>query len=195
LTTVKAASGREGLSTKQDGDAPSDAQCAFDWIEERSVQIIASRNSAARAPDAFAVVTDIANWPEMISSINDVELLTASPLRAGTRLRIQRVMFGHETTEEMEIVEIERPRRLRLAGRSRDLHYERDHIIDATQSGSRLTLIFRPRPSNQVSRAALPFMTPFMEINLRNELEQDLVDLAAAIAAKPSGKLTKARRA
>ncbi len=153
------------------------------------------QEQAARAPDAFAVVTDSANWPEMISSINDVELLRASPLRAGTRLRIQRVMFGHETTEEMEIVEIERPRRLRLAGRSRDLHYERDHIIDATQAGSRLTLIIRPRPSNQVSSAALPFMTPLMEINLRDELEQDLVDLAAAIAAKPSWNLTKAGRA
>lgn len=159
------------------------------------MQIIASRNSAARATDAFAVVTDIASWAEMISSINDVELLTAGPLRAGTRLRIQRVMFGHETTEEMEIVEIERPRRLRLAGGSHDLDYERDHIIDATQAGSRLTLIFRPRPSNQVSRAALPFMTPLMEISLRDELERDLVDLAAAMAAMASVKLTKAGRA
>jgi hypothetical protein len=169
-------------------------QSAFEWVEERSVQITVSRNSAARAPDAFAVVTDIANWPEVISSINDVELLTPGPLRAGTRLRIQRVMFGHETTEEMEVIEIERPRRLRLAGQSRNLHYERDHIIDAMQGGSRLTLIFRPKPSDQASRALVPFMTPFMEVNLRDELEQDLVDLAAAITAKSSEKFIKAGR-
>jgi hypothetical protein len=158
------------------------------------VQISVSRNSAARASDAFAVVTDIANWPGMITSIADVALLTPGPLRAGTRLRIRRTVFGHETTEEMEIVEIEPPRRLRLAGQSRDLHYERDHIIDAMQTGSRLTLIFRPKPSDQASRALLPFMTLFMEVNLRDELEQDLVDLAAAITAKSSEKFIKAGR-
>jgi hypothetical protein len=105
------------------------------------------------------------------------------PIRVGTRIRAQRIMLGHETTEEMEIVEIERPRRLRLAGNSSGLHYERDHIIDAIQTGSRLTLICRPRPATQVGRAALPFVTPFMEIKLRDELEQDLADLAAAISA------------
>ena len=158
------------------------------------MQISVSRNSAARSSDAFAVVTDIANWPGMISSIKDVEVLSPGPLRVGTRLHIRRVVFGHETTEEMEIVKIERPRRLRLAGQSRDLHYERDHIIDAMQTGSRLRLIFRPKPSDQASRALLPFMTPFMEVNLRDELEQDLVDLAAAIAAKSSEKFSKVGR-
>src|ERR1700716_2304337 len=133
------------------------------------MQITVSRNSAVRPLDAFAVVTDLANWPEMIRSIDVVELLTPGPLRLGTRLRIRRTVFGHETTEEMEIVEIDRPRRLRLAGQSRDLHYERDHIIDAMKTGSRLTLIFRPKPSDQASRALLPFMTPFMEVNLRDE--------------------------
>jgi Polyketide cyclase / dehydrase and lipid transport len=158
------------------------------------VQISVSRNSAARSSDAFAVVTDIASWPGVISSIKDVEVLAPGPLRVGTRLRIRRIVLGHETTEEMEIAEIERPRRLRLAGQSRDLHYERDHIIDAMQTGSRLTLIFRPKPTDQASRAMLPFMTPFMDVSLRDELEQDLVDLAAAITAKSSEKFIKTGR-
>lgn len=158
------------------------------------MQVSVSRNSAARVSDAFAVVIDIANWPGMITSIADVALLTPAPIRAGTRLRIQRTMFGQETDEEMEIIEMERPRRLRLAGQSRDLHYERDYIIDAMQGGSRLTLIFRPKPSDQASRTLVPLMTPFMEVNLRDELEHDLVDLAAAITAKSSNKSIKAAR-
>jgi hypothetical protein len=193
LTFVKARGGWADLCGKTAMRPPS-GQCAFEWLEERSVQISVSRNSAARASDAFAVVADIASWPGIITSIEDVALLDPGPLRAGTRLRIRRIVFGHATAEELEIVEIERPRRLRLAGQSRDLHYERDHIIDAMQGGSRLTLIFRPRPSDQVSRAALPFMTPFMEVNLRDELEQDLVDLAAAIAAKSSETFSNVRR-
>jgi hypothetical protein len=193
LTTVKALAVGRTYLRKTAMRRPT-GQCAFEWVEERSVQITVSRNSAARAPDAFAVVADIANWPQVISSINDVELLTPGPLRTGTRLHIRRVMFGHETTEEMEVVEIEPTRRLRLAGQSRDLQYERDHIIDAMQDGSRLTLIFRPKPSDQASRALLPLMTPLMEVNLSDELEQDLVDLTAAIRAKSSEKFIKAGR-
>ena len=150
------------------------------------MQISVTRTIAVRPPTAFATLADIAKWPAMIGSVKSLEMLSSGPIRVGTRIRAQRIMLGRETTEEMEIVEIERPRRLRLAGNSSDLHYERDHIIDAIQTGSRLTLICRPRPATQVGRAALPFITPLMEIKLRDELEQDLADLAAAILAHAS---------
>jgi len=55
----------------------------------------------------------------MIGSIKWLELLTPGPIRVGTRIRAQRAMFGRDTTEELEIVEIERPRRLRLLARRR----------------------------------------------------------------------------
>jgi hypothetical protein len=155
--------------------------------KERTVQINLMKTVAVRPRTAFATLVDIARWPVMIRSVRSVELLAARPVRVGTRIRAQRIMFGRETTEEMEIVEIERPRRLRLAANTQDLHYERDHIVDAVQTGSRLTLIFRSRPDTEVGRALLPFITPFMEISLRDELEQDLTDLAAAILARSSG--------
>lgn len=154
--------------------------------QETPVQISVTRTTAVRPPTAFATLADIAKWPAMIGSVKGLELLNSGPIRVGTRIRAQRIMLGRETTEEMEIVEIERPRRLRLASNGRDLQYERDHIIDAIHTGSRMTLIWRPRPATQVGRAVLPFITPFMEIKLRNELEQDLADLAAAISALAS---------
>jgi hypothetical protein len=150
------------------------------------MQISVTRNVAVRPPAVFSTVCNIAEWPTVIRSILSIELLTPGPLRVGTRASAQRVMFGRVTAEKLEVVEIERPRRLRLAATSRDLEYERDHIIDAIENGSRLTLIFRPKPSTEVGRAALPFITPFMEINLRDELEQDLADLVAAISAVPA---------
>jgi hypothetical protein len=163
------------------------AVCSLERLEERPMQISLSRTVAARPPAAFAILADIAKWPAIIGSVRDVELLTPGPVRVGTGLRILRIMFGRETTEEMEIVEMERPHRLRLAADNHDLHYERDHIVDAVRSaGSRLTLIYRSKPSTQVGRALLPLITPVMEINLRDELEQDLADLAAAISAMSS---------
>ena len=37
--------------------------------------------------------------------------------------------MGHETTDESEVVTIERPRRLRLVGETRGMQYELDHVI------------------------------------------------------------------
>jgi hypothetical protein len=148
------------------------------------MQIALARTVAARPPVVFATVADIVNWPNIIGSVISVELLTPGPLRAGMRLREQRILFGRETTEELEIAEIERPRRLRLLAENRDMSYEWDHIIDALGPGSRLSLIFRTRPGTPAGRAMQPFIAPFMEITLRDELEQDLADLAADVTAK-----------
>jgi hypothetical protein len=67
-----------------------------------------------------------------------------------------------------------------MIGESRGVRYERDHVIDALHEGSRLMLIFRIRPDSEQARAAQDFFTPLMQITLRDELERDLFDLAAA---------------
>jgi hypothetical protein len=44
-----------------------------------------------------------------------------------------------------------------------------------------LILCVPPASQTQTGRALTRFITPFMEINLRDELERDLADLAAAV--------------
>jgi hypothetical protein len=157
------------------------------------MQINVFRNLGARAPVVFETVADIMNWPETIGSVKEIELLTPGPVRVGARLRALRTVFGRETREELELIELEQPRRLRLVAESRNIRYERDHIVDAVTTGSRLMLILRSKPTTQTGRALQPFLTPFMEINLRDEMERDLADLAAAIALKSSAELSKVR--
>ena len=94
------------------------------------MQLALARTVAARPLTAFKTVADIVEWPQIIRSIRSVELLTPGPIRAGTRLREQRIMFGHETIEEIRIAEIERPRRLRLVAENREINYELDHLIE-----------------------------------------------------------------
>jgi hypothetical protein len=152
-----------------------------------AMQIELAKTVAAQPIDAFTIVTNVADWPGIISSIKRIEVLTPGPLRAGTRLREQRTLFGRNRAQELEIAAIERPRRLRLWADDPDLAYELDHMIDAIFGGGcRITLAFRTRPVSQVGRAAQPFMAPFMEITLRDELEQDLSDLAAAVSRQAS---------
>jgi hypothetical protein len=158
------------------------------------MQIALARTVAAHPLMAFETVADIVEWPQMIRSIRSVELLTPGRVRVGTRLREQRIMFGHETTEEMRIAEIERPRRLRLVAEKREINYELDHLIDSLGIGSRLMLVFRTRSGTSSGRALLSVISPLMEIKLRDELEQDLADLAAAISAKSAAANLRDRR-
>jgi hypothetical protein len=152
------------------------------------------RPASRDALTAFETVADIVEWPQMIRSIRSVELLTPGPVHAGTRLREQRIMFGHETTEEMRIAEIERPRRLRLVAENHEINYELDHLIDSLGTGSRLMLVFRSKSGTSTGRALLSVISPLMEIKLRDELEQDLADLAAAISAKSAAANPRDRR-
>ena len=145
------------------------------------MQIEVARTVAARPATVFAAVADIANWPLLIRSVRAIELLTPRPIRVGTRLRQTR---DHETTDELEVVTFERPRRLRHVGETRGMHYELDHLVDALSLGSRLMMILRSRPETPTGRGLQDFVAPFMEIKLRGDLEQDLSDLAAAAVVR-----------
>jgi hypothetical protein len=151
------------------------------------MQIELAKAVAAQPKDAFTIVANVVDWPQIIRSITGIEVLTPGPVRAGTQLREHRIMFGRHGAQELEVAAIERPHRLRLWADDPDLAYELDHMIDAIFGGGcRITLAFRSRPVSQVGWAAQPFMAPFMEITLRDELEQDLSDLAAAVSRQAS---------
>jgi hypothetical protein len=97
-------------------------------------------------------------------------------------MREDRIMFGAKSTHELEIVTLECPRRLHLLVSHPDLHFELDHLIDGIYGGScRMMLILRSRPASAPEQALQPFMAPFMGVTLRDELEQDLSDLATAV--------------
>jgi len=150
------------------------------------MQIEVAKSVAARPGAIFATVVDVANWPLRIRSVRAIELLTPPPIRVGTRFRQTRMMLGREGTDELEVMTIEPPRRFRFAGQLFGMPYELDHVIDAFTAGSRLMLIFRKR--SPTGRELQDFIAPFMEIELRDGLEQDLNDLAAASARTYSRK-------
>jgi hypothetical protein len=152
------------------------------------MQIELAKTVAAQPATAFSILANIVDWPEIISSIRSIEVLTAGPIQTGTRLREDRIMFGAEVTQEVEIATIERPHRLRLLVDHPDLHYELDHLVDAVYGGScRMMLIFRSRPATAAGRVLQPLMSPFMGVTLRDELEQDLSDLATAASRRGLG--------
>ncbi|MGZ5889956.1 MAG: hypothetical protein ACXWJS_05095 [Hyphomicrobium sp.] len=96
-------------------------------------------------------------------------------------------MFGAEGSHELEVATIDRPRRFRLLVEHPNLHYELDHLIDVafgSRGSCRMVLIFRSRPAAPTGEVMQPLMTPFIEVNRRDELERGLSDLAGAAKAR-----------
>ena len=141
-----------------------------------------SRTVSAYPQTVFNTVADIMDWPRIIEGVRSVELLTTGPIRVGTKLRLKRVLFGHEMISEVEVAALDPPRRLRLLAQGGEFPYELDHQIDAVYMvGTRLMLIFQTMPDSTAERTALAFITPVVWTSLRGELERDLDDLVTAI--------------
>jgi hypothetical protein len=51
------------------------------------MQIELAKTVASRPATAFAIVANVVDWPEIISSIKSIEVLTPGPIRAGRRLQ------------------------------------------------------------------------------------------------------------
>ena len=159
------------------------------------MQIELSRTVATHPAGAFQIIADVLAWPLKLSSVLSVELVDAGPLKVGTRLRLTRLLFGREATLNMEVATIERPHRLRFFVAHPEFKYELDHLIDAIYGGGcRMTLIYRSRPHSDVGQALQPFLTPSMQILLRDELENDLAELAADVAASEAEKVSSGTR-
>jgi len=153
------------------------------------VQIDLAKTVAAQAATAFQTVADVMNWPAIIRSISSVEVLTPGPIRVGSRLREFRIWLGHRAILELEVATMERPHRFRLLVQHPDLHHEIDYVIDAVYGGCRLMLVFRSRPATAAGKTLQPLMSPFMAIALRDEIENDLSDLAAAVPRTANRKI------
>ena len=110
------------------------------------MQIEVHKTVAARPPAVFKIVADIMNWPQIIGSVTAIELLTCGRVRVGTRVRLTRIMHGHQMTEELEVETWERPRRLLGEGSAK--HYE----LDQCPRGPEDRLFPEDLPSNQEFR-------------------------------------------
>jgi hypothetical protein len=121
------------------------------------VQVDLTKTVSGSSTSAFAIVANVTDWPRIIDLIKSVELLTAAPIRVGTQLRAQRILFAHDSAQAMEVADIEPPHRLRFIVNHPILHYELDYLIHGIYGGGcRMSLIFRSRPRTQVEHVAHP---------------------------------------
>jgi uncharacterized protein YndB with AHSA1/START domain len=126
----------------------------------------------------YATATDVAQWPQFISGIEQVEILTAGPIQVGTRFRETRIMFGRRASEEMAVAALEPPHRFVLTAENHGTRYVATHEIVSAGAVSRLMLTFEGKPVAMAARLFSIIGLLFMGAVTR-KLEADLQQLKA----------------
>ena len=130
------------------------------------------------APEvAFATATDIARWPQFITGIDSVEILTTGPVAVGTRFRETRLMHGRTATEEMTVEELEAPRLFVLSALSHGTRFRVEHRFERDGGGTRMTVLFEGRPMTLLARLLTPLALLVIG-SVRREIAADLAGLA-----------------
>lgn len=138
----------------------------------------------AAPPEAvFAVVTDIARWPEIITAVERIDILTAGPIAVGTRFRETRRMFGREATEVMTIAELAAPHRFVLTAHNHGTRYRAAHHVTPVSTGTLLHLAFEGHPESLLARIMVPMGLLMLE-HVRKQLARDLDDVKRAAEAR-----------
>ncbi len=86
--------------------------------------VVVTERINAPSDQIFEVMTDIQSWPENISGITEVQVISGpQTLNVGTRWKETRIMFGKQATEEMEVTEFEQNRRYVVESESCGSHF------------------------------------------------------------------------
>ncbi len=133
--------------------------------------------------DVFRAASDVRGWPEAISGITGVEVLTEGPIGLGTRFRETRVMFGRPATEEMEFLAFDPPRSYLVGCDSHGCRYRSLFSFEAEEGGTRVEMEFEAVPLTFMAKIMSFIMKPMMK-SMHKIMRQDLEDLKAAIEAR-----------
>ncbi|MGH3356323.1 MAG: SRPBCC family protein [Nocardioidaceae bacterium] len=113
--------------------------------------------TARRAVDAptdrvWALATDVPRWPETISGISRIEMLSEGEFGPGTRWRETRTMFGREATEEMWVSTVDPGRSYTVEADSHGAHYVSTFTFDAVgEQRTEIVLTFTGEPLSPIA--------------------------------------------
>ena len=110
------------------------------------MNITFSRTIDSPIENVFQAYSDFGNAAARVEGIEKVEILTGDSIGVGTRFRETRIMFGRESTEEMEVTEFE--------------PYKK-YTVEAYSCGAHFQTVFRFEPSGDATKLDV-------ELNTRN---------------------------
>jgi hypothetical protein len=143
--------------------------------------ITVTRHTAAPVDRVWQLSTDLANAPDVFTSIDRIELLSPPPFGVGTRWRETRTAMKRQVTEEMWVTDMDPQRAYTVEARSGGAHYTSVFSFTPTpDGGTDVALTFGGEPLGTAQKVLGRVLGPLMTGSVRKALAGDLDDLARA---------------
>lgn len=141
-----------------------------------------ARDIEADPDRVWAVLTDLDHAEQNLSGVERIERLTEGPYRVGTRWRETRTMLGKESTQEMEVTDLEALGSTTVASSAGGVRYTTTFRLEALHPGTRLTMEFAgdAHEAGALTKIAAKVMGPLGNKAARQAMEKDLDDIVAA---------------
>lgn len=138
--------------------------------------IIVEQQINAPVEQVFAVMSNIPEAARTISGITKIEMLTEGEVGVGTRWKETRIMFGKETTEEMEITEFVPNASYVVESDSCGARYRSEIRFSSCDDGTHVRMEFGARPLTFIAKLTQPLVW-LMRGTIVKCLQQDLEDV------------------
>lgn len=143
--------------------------------------VTTQRTVQAPTERVWALATDIARWPETLSGVDRVEVLSGDGFGPGTRWRETRTMLGRQATEEMWVTAVDPGRSYTVEAESHGARYVSTFTFTATTpQQTEVVLTFGAEPQGTVAKVLAKVTGPLASRSVAKALQKDLDDLAAA---------------
>ncbi|HSK27239.1 MAG TPA: SRPBCC family protein [Jiangellales bacterium] len=143
--------------------------------------ITVTRHAAAPPETVWAVATDVADWEQVLSGVDKVEVLSPpGPFGTDLRWRETRTIAGRSATEVMWVTAVDPVRAYTVEADSRGAHYVSTFTFTATgDGGTDVTLSFDTRVHGALRRVVQGVLGRVMAGAVGKQLGRDLDDVVA----------------
>lgn len=143
-------------------------------------EVVVTRQVAAPVERVWALLTDLAHAPAVLSGVDRVEVLTPGPFGVGTVWRETRTMAGRSETQEMRVTAVDPGRSYTAEAESHGARYVSVSTVSPAGDGTDVELRFDGQPVTAVARVLGAVTGPLARRAVLRALRGDLDDVAAA---------------
>ena len=134
--------------------------------------------------EVFEALCDVTAWPERISAITRVEVLTPDiPFGAGFRFDETRKMGSREETQTFTVDKVEIPHLFQMTSEAFGTRFVAWHKLQPENDGTRLHLGFEGIPQTFLAKLMMP-LAKLMEKSTKAQLQGDMDDLIRALTTE-----------
>jgi len=137
----------------------------------------------ATREEVFAVASDFEHAAENIRGIERLEVLGDGTVGIGTRFRETRVMFGKESTEEMEITAFDPPQGYIVEAEMCGAHFRSEYRFISDIAGTHMRITVETHPVTMVAKLMSP-LSLLMVGQMKKCIDADLEDIKRVAEAK-----------